>query len=423
MLALLNFPTHAANLFAYKSEPGDYVGGGQSNSYDETQAQFNLHTTQSGINFFLNNKKSFWSAELSASTSEKLEARTYRDATRFPTGVNAGIDVGGEGRGCNSISGEFKVLNVVYDNDTVTSLALDFVQHCENAKDALYGAIRYNSSIPNDLDDYIKSLVEKTDMVFFSAPGDWIGGGKFAQFSREDKAYQIRHYNKNVVSIYYNAQEDWLDLDFAAPQDHELIPGFYDHATRYPFQDKTVPGLDIGGNGRGCNEMYGQFKVLEANYNEKGEVKNLAIDFIQHCESMDAAPLTGAIRYHSQIPINISLPGELKNTALDLPYVKIADHYNHVKFSLTNQNPVIFKVDAIDNTAVKADEIRVASSFNSFDQVLFIPLINVTDIFGKVHVVENIKLKSQYGGFHVGDTFTLDNNTASFELIKFLKLK
>ncbi len=48
-------------------------------------------------------------------------------------------------------------------------------------------------------------------------------------------------------------------LHLAAPAGQELLPGVYEGATRWPFQDPSTPGLDFSGDGRGCNTLTGRF--------------------------------------------------------------------------------------------------------------------------------------------------------------------
>ena len=63
---------------------------------------------------------------------------------------------------CNTLTGRFNVREVVYDTgtDEVLSFAADFEQHCEGAKPALRGSIRYNSddTYPIDVGGKVKGV-------------------------------------------------------------------------------------------------------------------------------------------------------------------------------------------------------------------------------------------------------------------------
>lgn len=70
----------------------------------------------------------------------------------------------------------------------------------------------------------------------------------------------------------------------AVPEGQELAVGAYENATRYPFQDPDVPGLDFSGDGRGCNQLTGRFTVLEADFTPDHYVERFHATFEQHCE-------------------------------------------------------------------------------------------------------------------------------------------
>src|SRR5206468_1452242 len=71
----------------------------------------------------------------------------------------------------------------------------------------------------------------------------------------------------------------------------------------FPFENGTTPGIDMAGEGRGCNTVRGRFDVLEVAYGTDGAVRRFAADFVQHCEGGLPA-LFGQIRYNANTPIN-----------------------------------------------------------------------------------------------------------------------
>ena len=68
-------------------------------------------------------------------------------------------------------------------------------------------------------------------------------------------------------------------------------------ATRYPFNG-IKPGLSVSGRGRGCNRVKGSFTVLEAAYDTGGQVEQLSLSFVQHCEG-DEPALYGSIAWNA----------------------------------------------------------------------------------------------------------------------------
>ncbi|MBO0822371.1 MAG: hypothetical protein J2P27_00760, partial [Actinobacteria bacterium] len=85
-----------------------------------------------------------------------------------------------------------------------------------------------------------------------------------------------------MISVNVSATE-WWDLDFGAPGSSVLAPGTYNSATRYPF-NTTGPGLNLDGNGRGCNTLTGSFTVIDAVFGPQGYVQKFDATFVQHCE-------------------------------------------------------------------------------------------------------------------------------------------
>jgi hypothetical protein len=92
-----------------------------------------------------------WTAEFAAAGSAPLTVGTYTGAVRYPfqPANSNGMSISGAGRGCNTLTGRFAVLEAVYTaGGAVQSFAADYEQHCENAAPALFGSVRYNSTIP-----------------------------------------------------------------------------------------------------------------------------------------------------------------------------------------------------------------------------------------------------------------------------------
>lgn len=68
-----------------------------------------------------------------------------------------------------------------------------------------------------------------------------------------------------------------------------------------PFQASGHPGIDVSGDGRGCNEIEGRFDVRDIAKNAAGEITRLWVLYEQHCEG-DPAALFG------EVMVNVPLP-------------------------------------------------------------------------------------------------------------------
>jgi len=79
-----------------------------------------------------------------------------------------------------------------------------------------------------------------------------------------------------------------------------LIPGSYPDSQRWPFEAPGHPGLDISGDGRGCNTDTGNFTVLDTTFDYTffpARPVTFAIQFVQHCEGSPPA-LNGTFYYN-----------------------------------------------------------------------------------------------------------------------------
>lgn len=107
--------------------------------------------------------------------------------------------------------------------------------------------------------------------------------------------------NTDAVTINYRGSEYW-HLTFSSPKGTSLIPGIYKNAERHPFNSPKKPGLDIGGQGRGCGRSKGEFEVLDLKRDDKGSITSIAVNFLQSCDG--GAAMIGTVRYNSQVPID-----------------------------------------------------------------------------------------------------------------------
>jgi RTX calcium-binding nonapeptide repeat (4 copies) len=127
----------------------------------------------------------------------------------------------------------------------------------------------------------------RTRLVMDSEPGDYIGQGLDWSYTPDNASIGVggaRHYVGFGID---GDNGDWWFGDFAAPDGDILAPGHYT-ASRYPFNGIGA-GIDVGGNGRGCNTIEGEFTVTEARFEPDGSLRSFGVDFEQHCEGMDPA--------------------------------------------------------------------------------------------------------------------------------------
>ena len=144
------------------------------------------------------------------------------------------------------------------------------------------------------------------NLIFLnSQTGDWIGGGQTRTFDvvAGDTFTATRNYNNGVSIQYHSAaySNSWT-LDFASGDNSELIPGVYEGAERFAFKSPGKPGLEVGGDGRGCNTISGTFTVIEVSYGAGSSVNSFWAEFEQHCGNNQAA-LFGSVRFNAGPPL------------------------------------------------------------------------------------------------------------------------
>ena len=138
------------------SEPGDYIGQGQSYSYNDDNADITYSANyDNGISVRIRNLPDdpwlTWSLDFAAPGNAQIQPGQYTGAERFPfqDNANPGLSFSGQGRGCNTLSGSFDIYEVEYDGDgVVTALSASFEQHCEGGTPALRGDIVFNTIPP-----------------------------------------------------------------------------------------------------------------------------------------------------------------------------------------------------------------------------------------------------------------------------------
>ena len=139
--------------------------------------------------------------------------------------------------------------------------------------------------------------VPMTALTMNSQPRDYVGQGRTWLFTTADTTLIASRNYYNGVSVSVGAPHHFT-LSMAGPSRTVLLPGIYENTQRFPFQPPGVPGLDMSGDGRGCNTSTGRFVVNQAGYAGDGGVEDFSADFEQHCEGAPPA-LFGSVRVNA----------------------------------------------------------------------------------------------------------------------------
>ncbi|RYY79735.1 MAG: hypothetical protein EOO69_05490 [Moraxellaceae bacterium] len=138
------------NLIAldYISDEGDYIGQGKTAAFAGKNI-IRVNSSAQAISFSVDQANDWWTLDLQKAGGGLLKVGQYKNAVRYPFNTNVnGISFSGSGRGCNTLTGSFKVYDVAYDTaGQLLRLSADFTQYCEGGKPALNGRVRYHSAV------------------------------------------------------------------------------------------------------------------------------------------------------------------------------------------------------------------------------------------------------------------------------------
>jgi len=295
----------SGNYVYLKSDPGDYIGGGQTYTY--TPHDFFITMAASGGHATIN--VGGWSGDFQAmSTLDRLQPGYYGDLRRYPfhNAAKGGLDWSGNGRGCNTLTGWFVVDQATYSGSTLTALDLRFEQHCEGGGAALRGAIHWRADDTTQPAGPVNpppaglwqpptgSLPASGNYVYLkSDAGDYIGAGQTYTYAPPDAAFNVAANGGHATVSVGGWSGDFQTMSTIS----QLQPGYYAGLSRYPFHNTAKGGLSWSGNGRGCNTLTGWFVVDYVAYSG-GTLAGLDLRFEQHCEG-GAPALHGAIHWRA----------------------------------------------------------------------------------------------------------------------------
>jgi VCBS repeat-containing protein len=133
------------------SDPGDFIGQGLTYDFNPATATFSGHRNfDNGASLSVDPPPAgeFWFLDFAAADQAPLTPGVYLQAMRFPfqDPGHPGLDVSGNGRGSNTLTGQFTVYDVGFNGDALTNFAAAFEQHSEGAAPALVGWVMLNTT-------------------------------------------------------------------------------------------------------------------------------------------------------------------------------------------------------------------------------------------------------------------------------------
>lgn len=132
------------------SSVGDFIGRGQNYFLDPYIGLFTspgLGAAGEAAHIRYQDGPDQWQFDFILNISERLAVGSY--AVDTATSLSPSMKVSYGAGGCDNTRGNFKILDIAFTNNVVTSLAIDFQQYCDASTGPLNGQLRYNVVLPD----------------------------------------------------------------------------------------------------------------------------------------------------------------------------------------------------------------------------------------------------------------------------------
>jgi hypothetical protein len=150
--------------FTIDGNPGSWLLETGSVVLDDSNTQFSMSGYNSGIEFSAQvpGLSHWWYALITPPTGGQLTTGTYQ-TLRSADATHGGLDVFGDGRGCNQASGTLTITEFTLDPSTqaVTAFAASYQQACELFMPIVSGEIRWHSTV-----DYVAGSTSPASLDF-----------------------------------------------------------------------------------------------------------------------------------------------------------------------------------------------------------------------------------------------------------------
>jgi uncharacterized repeat protein (TIGR01451 family) len=297
------------------SDPLDFIGEGRTETYTPLNSILTVRSEATGeLGVGINGDRQYGATFKAMVPLTRVEPGYYPEVQRWPFGNPARgmMAFGGDGRGCNVLSGWFIIDTITYSGADVTALDARFEQHCENRTAALRGKIHWRSDDPTQpagpqvpppagLWTPPAGSVPATGNVIYlqSDANDFIGQGISKAYTPLDSVIEVGGGGMTPVGnrfqLTVRGDEEWTGFFQAMSTLSDLQPGYYGNLQAFPGNNPVYGGISWSGEGRGCNTATGWFVIDSVTYSGS-TLDSIELRFEQHCEGFTPA-LHGLVRW------------------------------------------------------------------------------------------------------------------------------
>src|SRR5919204_660668 len=173
----------------------------------------------------------------------------------------------------------------------------------------------------------------QASLVMSSPSGDYIGLGRQydyefpsawpAPFESWGTFGQVEIHLANFGFVDPSNYDFWA-LTFGSPDRVRLTPGTYTGAVRNGTRPLGTPGLDVNGEGRGCNQLTGDFTVLDVSYGPYDYLERFHATFDQSCEGFIPPPHgeVNIVNPPAPVPLQLTVGADAGHTDRDSAFVQ-----------------------------------------------------------------------------------------------------
>jgi hypothetical protein len=135
------------NVLFFNGDAQDYIHPGMETiSVAGWQASYSTFEVNVNVSTSAQSSGTTWMLDFSTSQlNQPIAAQVYVNAERAPFAASGhpGLEITGDGRGCNTIAGSFQIQTLQVNGSTLQSFTATFEQHCEAGTAALRGCVHF----------------------------------------------------------------------------------------------------------------------------------------------------------------------------------------------------------------------------------------------------------------------------------------
>jgi hypothetical protein len=133
--------------------------------------------------------------------------------------------------------------------------------------------------------DAAQNSSRMTGTFFFSGDaGEFVSSGKSWTLKSPAQEIQLTQNGPGDIQISFGHEEKEFDASFSTDSGKRFEVKAYGGAERWGFASDGHAGLEVSGDGHGCNEIVGSFNVTNVEYTPDGKISRFAATFVQRCD-------------------------------------------------------------------------------------------------------------------------------------------